>query len=107
MLSGEATNTNFQVLTRSGLESTIYRTQGEHANHYIIDAQETFVECHTMSGYSGVRLHKFYYIKNVIQVSSMANQWSYRLHNFGGNDDGLHINKNFIFFISKYQYTVP
>ena len=101
MLSGEATNTNFQVLTRSGLESTIYRTQGEHANHYIIDAQETFVECHTMSGYSGVRLHKFYYIKNVIQVSSMANQWSYRLHNFGGNDENL------IFFISKYQCTVP
>jgi hypothetical protein len=85
---------------RVGL-STIYRTQGEHANHYIIDAQETFVECHTMSGYSGVRLHKFYYIKNVIQVSSMANQWSYRLHNFGGNDDGLHMElKNFCHLVS-------
>jgi len=36
MLSGEATNTNFIVigLTRSGLESTIYHTRGEHANHY-------------------------------------------------------------------------
>jgi hypothetical protein len=36
MRSGEATNTNFIVisLTRSALESTIYRTRGEHANHY-------------------------------------------------------------------------
>jgi len=38
--SGEATNTNFIVfgLTRPGLESTIYRTRGEHANHYTTDA---------------------------------------------------------------------
>jgi hypothetical protein len=36
MLSGEATNTNFIVfgLTQSGLEPTIYRTWGKHANHY-------------------------------------------------------------------------
>ena len=35
VLSGEATNTNFIVfgLTRPGLEPTIYRTRGEHANH--------------------------------------------------------------------------
>jgi hypothetical protein len=40
VLSGEATNTNFKVfgLTRPGLESTIYRTRGEHANHYATDA---------------------------------------------------------------------
>ena len=40
MLSGEATNTNFIVfgLTRLGLEPTIYRTQGKHANHYTTDA---------------------------------------------------------------------
>jgi hypothetical protein len=40
VFSGEATNTNFIVfgLTRSGLESTIYRTRGEHANHYTADA---------------------------------------------------------------------
>ena len=40
MLSGEATNTNFIVfgLTRSGLKPTIYRTQGEPANHYTTDA---------------------------------------------------------------------
>ena len=39
MLNGEATNTNLIVfgLTRSGLEPTIYRTQGEHANHYATD----------------------------------------------------------------------
>jgi hypothetical protein len=36
MLTGEATNTHFIVfgLTLLGLERTIYRTQGEHANHY-------------------------------------------------------------------------
>jgi hypothetical protein len=39
MLSGEATNTNFKVfgLTQLGLEPTIYRTQGEHTNHYATD----------------------------------------------------------------------
>jgi hypothetical protein len=39
MLSGEATNTNFIVfgLTEPGLKPTIYRTQGEHANHYATD----------------------------------------------------------------------
>ena len=29
---------NFIVLTRPGLEPTIYRTRGEHANHYATDA---------------------------------------------------------------------
>jgi hypothetical protein len=41
MLNGEATNTNFIVfgLTyKSELEHTIYRTRGEHANHYTTDA---------------------------------------------------------------------
>jgi hypothetical protein len=39
VLSGEATNTNFKVfgLTRLGLEPTIYRTRGEHTNHYATD----------------------------------------------------------------------
>jgi len=39
VLSGEATNTNFIVfgLTRPGLERTIYRTRGEHANNYTTD----------------------------------------------------------------------
>ena len=34
--------TNFIVfsLTRSGLEPTIYRTRGEHSNHYATDAVE-------------------------------------------------------------------
>jgi hypothetical protein len=46
MLSGEATNTNslFFGLTRPGLESTIYRIRGEHANHYATDA--VYVENH-------------------------------------------------------------
>ena len=36
----EATNTKFTVfgLTRPGLEPTIYRTWGEHVNHYTTDA---------------------------------------------------------------------
>ena len=40
MVSGEATNTNFIIfdLTRPGLEPTIYRTWGKHANHYATDA---------------------------------------------------------------------
>jgi hypothetical protein len=44
MLRGEATNINFIVfgLTRPGLELTIYRIRGEHANHYATDAN-TFV----------------------------------------------------------------
>ena len=33
MLGREATNINF-ILTRPGLEPTIYRTREEHANHY-------------------------------------------------------------------------
>ena len=38
VLSGEATNTNFIVfgLTRPELEPTIYRTRGQHANHYTL-----------------------------------------------------------------------
>ena len=42
-LAEKATNTNVIVfgLTRSGLEPTIYRTRGEHANHYTTDAVTT------------------------------------------------------------------
>jgi hypothetical protein len=42
VLRGEATNTNFIVLglTRPGIEPTIYRTRGEHTNHYATDAVE-------------------------------------------------------------------
>jgi len=40
VLSEEATNTSFIVfgLTRSVFEPRIYRTRGEHANHYTTDA---------------------------------------------------------------------
>jgi hypothetical protein len=40
MLSGEATNTNFEIFAfnRSGLEPTIYRTRGDQANNYATDA---------------------------------------------------------------------
>ena len=52
-VSREATHTNFIVfgLTRSGFEPTIYRTRGEHANHYTIDMVD-FVDS----------ISKFYYI---------------------------------------------
>ena len=44
VLSGKATNINCMIfgLTRSGLEPTIYRTRGEHANHYATDAVPEF-----------------------------------------------------------------
>ena len=40
VFSREAVNTSFIVfsLTRPGIEPTIYRTWGEHANHYTTDA---------------------------------------------------------------------
>ena len=43
MLSREATNTNFIVfgLARPGPQTKIYRTRGEHANHYATDAVDT------------------------------------------------------------------
>ena len=39
VLNEENAHTNFITLgvTRSGLEPMIYRTQGEHANHYTTD----------------------------------------------------------------------
>ena len=45
--SGEATITNFIVLglTRTELEPTIYRTRGEHANHYTTNAVYNSGEC--------------------------------------------------------------
>jgi hypothetical protein len=44
VLSGEATNTIVFGLTRSGLESTIYHTRGEHVNHYTTDTVTRFVK---------------------------------------------------------------
>ena len=43
VLSGEARNTNCIAfgLTRPGLEPAIYRTRGEHANHYATDVVTT------------------------------------------------------------------
>ena len=45
MYNWEATSTNFIVFgfTRPGLESTIYRTRGELANHYATDAMKGVV----------------------------------------------------------------
>ena len=60
MLNGEATNTDFLVfgLIRLGFEPTIYRTCGEHANHYATDAVDH-------------RIGMFYYqtVRDNIQLS--------------------------------------
>ena len=42
MLSGEATNSNFIVFGLTG--PTIYRTRGQHTNHYTTDAVTLLVE---------------------------------------------------------------
>jgi hypothetical protein len=45
VISGEASNTNFIIfgLAQSGLEPTIYRTLGEHANLYTTDAVTKYI----------------------------------------------------------------
>ena len=43
MLSEEATNTNFIVLTQPWIKTTIYGTRGEHVNYYIIDVVYSIV----------------------------------------------------------------
>jgi hypothetical protein len=37
-------------LTRPGLEPTIYRTPGEHANHYVTDVVVTKLKLYTEYG---------------------------------------------------------
>jgi hypothetical protein len=56
---GEATNTNFIVfvLTRPGLEPTIYRTRGKHANHYATDA--------VLNGTISTLFMKLLYLKSI------------------------------------------
>ena len=58
VLSGEATYTNFLVcgLTQPGLEPTIYRTRGEHVNHYATDAVWISSKL-CMLGYYHMKIH--------------------------------------------------
>jgi hypothetical protein len=60
----EATNTNFKVfgLIRPGLEPTIYRTRGQHANHYAIDA--VILELNVMCFFL---LFIFYFVKIMLE----------------------------------------
>ena len=62
MLSVESTNTKFIVfgLTRPGLKPTIYRTRGEHSNHYATDAV-LLIE-YTLSQYDSSTDTRFIYI---------------------------------------------
>ena len=66
MLSREAINTKFIVfgLTRWGLEPMIYRTRGEHANHYTTDAVP-------LSFYVSILLCFFFNWKPLLNVSSL------------------------------------
>ena len=61
-ISGEATRTNFIVfgLTWPGLEPTIYRTRGEHANQYATDA---VILCFEVAGTGDCTLKCQRYIK--------------------------------------------
>jgi hypothetical protein len=65
VLNGEATHTNVIVfgLTQPGLESTIYHTRGEHANHYTTD------DFSSLSLYS----YLYIYIKKIIVFSHTTN----------------------------------
>ena len=85
MLSQKATNANLKVfgLNRSGLEPAIYRTRGEHVNHYAIDAAKHFYR-------SLVIYH------NQVQVKW---QMSERKIGFQKSDIGLLTNTSKIFYI--------
>ena len=77
MLSGEATNTNFIIfgLTRSGLELTIYRTQGEHANHYTTDAvtmNRHYIQMNNTLCACTIQRHPFYNL----WVSCLETAWA-------------------------------
>jgi hypothetical protein len=72
--SGEATNTNFTVfgLTRSRLKPMIYRTQGEHANHYSTNVVlELVAQCNTISAKFGLIM--FIGFRKDIYVKSKRN----------------------------------
>jgi hypothetical protein len=81
MLSREATNANFIVfaLTRSGLEPTIYCTQGKHANYYttneptIYHTQGKHANYYTTNEptiYHTRGKHANYYTTNTVAASS-------------------------------------
>ena len=70
VLSKEATNTNVIVfgLTWPGLEHMIYRTRGEHANHYAIDSLSNYDKYHYII--NCLRSRIFFTLKINIHVPS-------------------------------------
>ena len=79
IIIGKAANTNFIVfsLTRQRLELTIYRTRGEHANHYTTDADPNTVTTVTQTPMQSTakatdnsRVHKS---QNVIYCIAVVN----------------------------------
>ena len=82
MFSGEETNTNF-----TGLETTIYRTRGEYANHYTADevVNNRCRTCLVNKQYSGVWANRdvIHIYKRVIleqTESALQRYWKQRAH---------------------------
>ena len=82
MLSEEATNTNFIVfgLIRPGPEPTIFRTRGEHADHYATDAVVSLRESITdymtkvilhFKGFVDFATNSFYFVKKNLFLSNI------------------------------------
>ena len=78
LISGEATNTNFIVfsLTRPVLETTIYRTRGEHANHYATDALRTVI----LSFSYFQQQHRYQQHEDIIQFNYQIHVFLVRKH---------------------------
>ena len=70
MLNGEVTNTNVIVfrLNRSGFESTIYHTGGEHAYQYTTDAATLDDKCvNHIPVYGSLIIHSYIEVDLMIQ----------------------------------------
>ena len=76
MLSGKAKNTNFIIfdLTRPGLEPTIYRTRGEHANHNTTDTVADWDD-------NGPKINEYVHVMTIINFTTVSRFFfSYQLN---------------------------
>ena len=88
MPSREATNTNFILFGLTGLEPTIYRTLGEHANHSITYVVEIYIsdaimllEHHIMNiKCCPYGILKFSYSLKYVRL--IENLWKFQISNF-------------------------
>ena len=102
MISGEATNTNFKVfgLTRLGLESTIYRTQDEHANHYTTDAVNSKYITNQMKMCKLFIISYFFACLVYFVIVSSLDVHIYRLH----YTLGTHLHSNIVTFFLDFEF---